>query len=84
MSKFRNFIVILGAGIALAGCFNRADTYTLYRTSPFGVARIHVATFDAIDGEGYNKENCDITAKLFMQQPGVKVTYWCEKGEFKA
>jgi hypothetical protein len=60
------------------------DTYTLYRN---GVGdpnmRLHVASFDTADGEAYNRENCDIAAKLFQQQDGVTTRFWCEKGKFK-
>jgi hypothetical protein len=56
--------------------------YTLYRDSPkFPEMRIHVATFDAADGEDYNRENCDIARQLFANQ-GVAVRYWCGRGRF--
>jgi hypothetical protein len=42
--------------------------------------RIHVATFDAADGEDYNRENCIAARDLFMGQPSVVVRYWCERG----
>ncbi len=44
---------------------------------------MHVATFDAKDGEAYNMGNCQIAQELFQKQPGVTVKYWCEKGVFK-
>lgn len=57
--------------------------YTLYRGSVLpDVKRVHVATFDALDGESYNSENCSVAANLFQQQRGVRVNYWCEKGYF--
>ena len=46
-------------------------------------SRIHVATFDASDGNDYNSENCEIAMDLFRNQEGVTVKYWCEKGRFK-
>ena len=53
--------------------------YRLYRSSmAFKDARLHVATFDAEDGDEYNRENCDIARDLFVRQPGVMVRYWCE------
>ncbi|MDC1499485.1 hypothetical protein N8390_10100 [Amylibacter sp.] len=56
---------------------------TLYRTSLIiENVRMHVATFNADDGEGYNWENCLIAAKLFQSQPDVKTYFWCEKGEY--
>ena len=56
-------------------------TFTLYRSSVVAPdLSIHVATFDASDGEAYNLENCKIAASLFAEQPGVAVRYWCERG----
>jgi hypothetical protein len=58
--------------------------YTLYRTSVIlSQARVHVATFDAMDGESYNAKNCQNAAALFGEQPGVLVRYWCEAGVFR-
>ncbi len=71
------------APLILAGCFD-GGAYTLYRNSPIDAAmRIHVATFDAADGDGYNQENCLLAADLFKAQPGVTSRFWCEKGLFK-
>lgn len=68
---------------SLSGC-NNDNRYTLYRASPLDQAmRIHMATFDAADGEAYNQENCQIVANLMKNQPGVTVNYWCEKGPFR-
>lgn len=73
----------LGLLITQAGWLGD-DTYTLYRN---GVGdpnmRLHVASFDTADGEAYNRENCDIAAKLFQQQDGVTTRFWCEKGKYK-
>jgi len=56
---------------------------TLYRTSLIiENARLHVATFNADAGEGYNWGNCLQAAKLFQSQPDVKTYFWCEKGEY--
>jgi hypothetical protein len=70
--------------------FSGADVYTLYRSSVSDLnaaghsgMRIHIATFDSTDGGTYNQENCDVARKLFQQQPGVAVNYWCEKGRYK-
>jgi len=55
-------------------------TYRLYRESPLaGVKPMHVASFDASDGDDCNRENCVIAQELFSKQPGVTVRYWCEK-----
>jgi hypothetical protein len=67
----------------LSACFDDG-VYTLYRSSPSNENfRIHVATFDASDGNDYNSENCKIAIGLFEKQEGVTVKYWCEKGRFK-
>jgi hypothetical protein len=79
--------------VLLLACDNSSPKgviYTLYRNSPtIGSnsgedARIHVATFDAAEGEGkdYNRGNCEIARDLFSSQPGVTVRYWCERGRF--
>ena len=61
-----------------------ASTYTLYRGSVTDASmRVHVATFDAADGERYNQSNCDIARALFQDQPGVTVRYSCEKGRYR-
>lgn len=49
--------------------------------------RIHVATFDAENGntaqrDAYNASNCNTAAELFAAQPAVMVKYWCEHGPF--
>ena len=73
---------ILLVGATLAGCTD--TSYTLYRNSVIDQGlRVHVASFNAADGEAYNRENCDIAARLFQQQPGVTVKYWCEKGAYR-
>lgn len=70
--------------VAMIGCTNENEVFTLYRASPLDkFMRIHVATFDAVDGPKYNQENCNAALALFEAQPGVTVKYWCEKGAFK-
>lgn len=77
-------VVLIGANAALA---SDREIYTLYRSSVTDSRfRIHVATFDTDqppDTEVYNRENCLIAAKLFQQQPGVTVSYWCEPGKYR-
>ena len=69
----------------LGACQPDGHVYTLYRSSvPNPRARVHVATFDAADGDEYNRGNCEIAADLFTRQPGVVVRYWCEKGGFRS
>jgi hypothetical protein len=84
-SRWVGFLTITWASISLAQAQVRDDgSYTLYRNSvSFADMRIHVASFDAEDGEQYNKENCNVARELFAKQPGVTVKYWCERGRFK-
>lgn len=68
-----------------AGCApSDAATSTLYRSSALDTAaRIHVATFDAGDGDAYNTENGRTAADLFAAQPGTRVRFWCERGRYR-
>lgn len=76
--------VALVLGLSIAGCGD-GNPYTLYRASPLDAnMRLHIATFDAADGENYNSENCRIASELFGKQPGVTVRYWCEKGRYRS
>lgn len=68
----------------LSACAPDYGIYTLYRESMTPQRqRIHVATFDAAEGENYNRENCSTARDLFANQPGVRVRYWCERGRFR-
>ncbi len=85
---FVNVTVLLLLAFILVGCGERrapeGARFSLYRNSVTDEnMRIHVATFDAADGEAYNRGNCDIARDLFQAQPGVKVKFWCEKGSFR-
>lgn len=56
---------------------------TLYRNSATDAAlRLHVATFDALDGAAYNRQNCAQAQQLFAAQQGVRVAFCCEPGSF--
>jgi len=67
-----------------AGCDSGGDIFTLYRNSVTNEnMRIHVASFNAADGEAYNRGNCEQAQLLFQAQPEVKTKFWCEKGAFK-
>jgi hypothetical protein len=68
----------------LAGCGDRRGSYTLYRDSVAAPMRIHVASFDSADGDEYNRENCELAAKLFNAQPGISTKFWCEKGPYRS
>ena len=77
---------VLGAIVfaLLASSCDSDNGYTLYRNSAIDEKmRIHVATFDSADGNDYNSNNCEIARRLFQNQNGVIVRYWCEKGSFK-
>jgi hypothetical protein len=86
-------IALAVLGIMLVMFYPRlfgADVYTLYRNSVtdrtatgHSAMRIHIATFDANVSGAYNQENCDAAKKLFKQQGGLTVDYWCEKGRHK-
>ncbi len=82
MAKLMFWPLVVGL---LAACtFRDGGTYTLYRSSPIDASmRIHVASFDADDGEKYNQENCTVVLDLMQRQPGVTARYWCEKGRFR-
>lgn len=88
--------LILMSTLGVTACDGGA--YTLYRSGVYVPAaevlrpglksevealRVHVATFDAGEGEEYNRENCQTAQQLFQSQPGVTVRYWCEKGRFR-
>lgn len=83
------YLILFTTSSAQAGfCFHTSENsvFTLYRSSAITNGesmRIHVASFDASDGEKYNSENCEVAKVLFQNQPGVTVRYWCEKGYFK-
>jgi len=70
--------------LAACGGPSDAEIFALYRNSVTSEnMRLHIATFDAQDGEAYNRENCEQAKLLFQAQPGVKTRFWCEKGRFK-
>ncbi len=77
-------VLILPTQADIAFRVSEDSVYTLYRDSALDKSmRIHVATFDADASQAYNKENCEIARDLFEGQPGVTVTYWCEKGYYR-
>jgi len=78
MKTFGWFLLAGVCALVVITLINKPKPYVLYRSSVVGVERIHIATFDADEGEGYNGANCEIARDLFQKQPGVKVRYWCE------
>ena len=90
-------ISLAGAAVLLQGCGSKgADTFTLYRNSPFTAGeRVHWATFDTKDSDSkYNANNCAMAARLLNanyaasaraegKQPAAGVGFWCEPGQFK-
>lgn len=84
----RSRILIPALTLALFACGGGSSSdssiFVLYRNSVTDEnMRLHVATFDAADGEAYNRGNCDQSRELFQRQPGVKTKFWCEKGRFR-
>ncbi len=78
--------LLLAVSLVVPVAADPGSSYTLYRNSarPNGAtARLHVATFDADDGEDYNRGNCEVARGLFQQQPGVTVRFWCERGRYR-
>ena len=72
------FFVIFGTASAANDGFS-----TLYRNSVLDEnKRYHIATFNTNQGDAYNWENCQLSAKLFQAQQGVTTRFWCEKGVF--
>jgi len=90
MKGFLTAIGVILLSLSLFACsdigigVSEDKVYTLYRDSTVDKGmRIHVATFDVNESQAYNKENCEIARDLFEGQPGVSVTYWCEKGYYR-
>ena len=80
----RTLVFIAAAGLASCSQPSADDVFTLYRDSALDAnMRIHIASFDTVDGKEYNQENCRIAANLFKAQPGVTVRYWCEVGRYR-
>jgi hypothetical protein len=82
---FVGAVMLLGTAVACRG--GKSPTYTLYRTEAAvgDTARIHVATFDAVDDEErYNQEGCERTRELYQIRPANRAKFWCEPGRFKA
>lgn len=84
--KSRIIAIFLGAW-AVTSCGASRDAsnlYTLYRSSAVPgdpIVRYHVATFDTSEARPYNKQNCEMVARMW-QESGVQVKYWCESGRF--
>jgi hypothetical protein len=82
-------LALLASCLLLSACLNSTgssdgSTFVLYRNSVTDEnMRLHVATFDAADGEAYNRGNCEQAMNLFQAQPGVQTKFWCEKGHFR-
>src|SRR5690606_6058520 len=88
LAAMRHFSLALFAAIATLPACSRiggsdSQTYTLYRNSVLDSSmRVHLATFDAADGDKYNQENCQLAQELFQRQKDVATRFWCEKGRF--
>jgi hypothetical protein len=80
------FIIML----CITACNEQSATYTLYRNSPLeqdpsspDYMRVHIASFNTLEGEEYNRANCESAKELFQNQTGVLSKFWCEKGTYK-
>ena len=61
--------VVMMLALAQSACDRASlgddNVYTLYRSSVSDpAARLHVATFDADENDAYNRENCEVGAKV--------------------
>lgn len=84
MSLRHKYSPLVFVAALVAGCSVDGQSFTLYRNSVTDEGmRIHVASFNAADGEAYNRGNCEQAQQLFQAQSGVKTKFWCEKGAFK-
>ena len=88
-SRLSRHGMLMLATVAMQAAWAQAEPdtaiYTLYRNSVTDAAlRLHVATFDALDGAAYNRQNCAQAQQLFAAQQGVRVAFWCEPGKFRA
>jgi len=74
--------IIIGVFISVAFFYFTSNhvSYTLYRNSESNEEdKIHIASFEAMESERYNRENCEIARGLFQSQPFVRVKYWCDR-----
>jgi len=86
--------VLLAGVVCLSSCAQRAETYTLYRTSSMDRSlRIHWGTFDAHEGDpSYNRANCEMAARLLTANMKAlngddynpHLGFWCEPGRYSA
>ena len=85
LRKMKRFLVLGSVSLLIIACTQSEDeVYTLYRNSIVNPSmRIHVATFNAVDGEAYNNENCSLAVHLFQAQPEIATKFWCEKGNYR-
>jgi len=50
-------------------------TFLRYDSGGDNSLRVHVATFDAKQAGTYNRDNCDLAASLFEDQPDIKTRF---------
>jgi hypothetical protein len=94
MSRWKFIAAVIATLSVGQGCTGPSEqsVYTLIRSSVIDSRpgrdesrpplRLHVATFDAADGEAYNAGNCEAARNLFQKQSGVTVRFWCERGRY--
>ena len=56
---------------------------TLYQSTVFEPnGRIHVASFDSVEGATFNQMNCALVAELLHDEVGSRARFWCEPGPY--
>ena len=74
-------VALLLTSAALAQPADERAVWTLYRENTVDhKTAVHIATFDAAQGERYNREHCLIVRDLLQGPPGGRIRYWCEPG----
>lgn len=77
MKRLAALLCILAAPLAA----QEADVYSLYRASEKDrLAAIHIATFEAEDGQEDNAGICWQVAEMLQARPEATLRYWCKPG----
>ncbi len=78
MTRVLFLLVLMSAPMAQA---QEPDVYSLYRASEKDrLAAVHIATFEAADGQEDNAEICWQVAEMLQARPEVTLRYWCKPG----
>lgn len=74
-------VMLVAPAIVSPAAAQQVEILSLYRSSDQDpLAAEHVATFDSRHGVDQNADNCWLAARLFQEQPGGTVRYWCAPG----